>query len=153
VEDLRKIIKEEELTTVRLKHRLGSRILKERDNIPRGRVFDFMKELAKEVGYSWRELYYCSEFASRYPDIEEGMREIDTMCQKEGVSLTWRNIRNYILREKLEELREAVERLVECELCGESFSGEATKPIRLCLKCASEFVTWMNLKRVQGGDS
>lgn len=149
VEDIKRIIKEENLSTIMIKHKLGSRILEERGNIPWGQIFNFMKDISKEVDYSWRELYYCSEFASRYPNLEEAMKEIDTLCQKQGVSLTWRNIRNYILREKLEELKEMVEKLVECDLCGKEFSPEETKPIRLCRECSSDFITYANLKRIK----
>lgn len=141
VEDCKQIIQRENLDIIRRKHELGSRLLREKENITYGQIFTFIKELAKDIGSSWQDLYYCTKFAQEYSNIDAFIKEFSTKVEK----LTWFYIHQNLLYEKLE----TEEKFVECDLCDHKLRSEEIERINLCAKCSSEFQTWLNLKRVK----
>jgi len=81
-------------TIIRLKHKIGKAILETREQakLEYGTITDFMKDLAKEVGYSWQELYACMKFAEKYPDIDSFLMVSE--------KLSWMKIVHEMLYEK-----------------------------------------------------
>jgi len=118
---------------IRVKHRIGKAILEAREKakLEYGKITDFMKDLAKEVDYSWQELYACMKFAEKYPEIESFLT---------GQKITWKEIVHEFLYKK----REVLPKLVSCLACSDEVRPEETKTFRLCAKCISEFQRWLN---------
>jgi len=130
------ILDVERRMVIRAKHLIGKAILeaRERAELEYGRITDFMKDLAKEVGYSWQELYACMKFAEKYPDLDSFLMSSE--------NLSWMRIVHEMLYGERLESGEVL-RLVECLACHESRALEETKPFRLCAKCVSEFQVWL----------
>lgn len=109
IQDLNELLKKQELTTLQIKHEIGKRILKEKENITYGKIGDFMKELTTDLGYEDpRELYYCFKFAEKYPifnDFIDEATRVLTPSVKSIEQLTWKQIRNIALSHGLEALR------------------------------------------------
>jgi len=141
VEDLKEIIAGGEHDFIRFKHKLGARILEEKERIPYGDIAAFFEDLAKDVGYSVRELYYCVQFAETYPDVEAFLEKFRHMWQK----LTWRYVRNVLLPGKIPE-HEKLLKMVKCECCGSEFPSEEIKTLKLCAICSAEYLTFMAMR-------
>lgn len=118
--DLKAILVREEQAMIQFKHELGRRILQERENgnIQYGDILDFMKQLAEDLNYSWRELYYCVEFAQKYPNLEDFLKDSRKVLTPVSKEPTWKEIRNIVLSKGIEQLKEEPEakELKECEL-------------------------------------
>jgi len=143
VERIKAILRKLEISILKAKHEVGKVLLDEMKGLEHGEKVETLKEIGKQVGVKQAELYRSMKFAELYPDFNEFMRE--------HPDVSWHYVVHNLLYEEEEGLKE--EKFVECDLCGDEFSSEETKPIRLCLKCSSELVTWMNLKRVQSEGS
>jgi len=145
VERIKAILKKLEISILKAKHEIGKVLLDEMKGLEHGEKVETLKEIGKQVGVKQAELYRSMKFVELYPDFNEFMRE--------HPDVSWHYVVHNLLYEEegkpTEEEPLEEERFVECELCGDEFSSEETKLIRLCLECSSEFVTWMNLKRVQ----
>lgn len=70
VDDCKEIISNEALDIIRRRHEIGLRILKEKKQVPYGKIFEFMKGLAVDIELSWQNLYYCTRFAEKHPNVE-----------------------------------------------------------------------------------
>jgi len=104
LQDLKKLIRSEDLTLIRFKHEMGRRILQERHNIPWGQKLQFIKALANDLNYSWQDLYFSMKFAEKYPDFDEFESKFLTPLEK----FSWRRIVRDLLYEKLPEEAQAV---------------------------------------------
>jgi len=149
VERIRAVLRSLEISVLKAKHEIGRILLEEMRELEHGEKMETIREVGKQVGVRQAELYRSMKFAELYPDFNEFIRE--------HPDVSWHYVVHNLLYEKVEELRREVfgkpeeEVFVECELCGNKFNREETRVIRLCVDCSSEFVTWVNLKRVQSG--
>lgn len=134
VEDCKEIIREENLDIIRRKHQLGSRILKEKENIPYGQIFTFIKELAKDLDHSWQDLYFCTKFADKYSDIEGFIHKFSNELEK----FTWYAITQSLLYEKFEV--ESPPDLVTCDICGRQVEKPEMPSTRICAFCLANLL-------------
>jgi len=140
IEDLKRIIEEEEVKAhiefCRVKHKIGRRILQEKEHIEWGEIGEFIRELSVELGYSERDLYYCIQFAERFPNFDDFLRNLQHPLQK----LSWRFVCLVLLPGR--EI-EAPPKLLRCLACGDEVGPEETKIFRLCRSCISDFQVWL----------
>lgn len=104
--DLKAILAREERARIQFKHEIGRRILQEKGYIEYGDIFDFMVQLGQDLNYSWRELYYCVQFAQRYPNLEDFFNESTKVLPPVAKLPTWKEIRDIVLPKGMETLRE-----------------------------------------------
>jgi len=108
VADLKAILIEQEKAILPFKHQMGKRILQEREKVEPeyGNILNFMKELAQELNYGWRELYFCIEFAQKYPNLEDYYEEVNKLLSPGTKAPTWKDIRSIVLPRGLENFTE-----------------------------------------------
>jgi len=111
-----------------LKHALGSRVLAERERISHGEKVKFIKVLARDLHYSWRELYRCIEFAERFPDFEE-FRETFVMRDKFDGQVSWRFIVHEVIPEKMTEAQKDMAEY-ECPICQARLTNKRYKRLK-----------------------
>jgi hypothetical protein len=51
-----------------------------------------MKALAADLGLAWRDLYFCTRFAEKFPDLNAFLG-----CHKSGQKLTWLAVSHTLL--------------------------------------------------------
>jgi len=134
VEDCREIIHKENLDIIRRKHELGLRILREREHVPHGQIFAFIKGLAKDLDHSWQDLYFCTKFADRYPDIDAFIEEFSNKLEK----FTWYAITQNLLYEKL--TRETPPEMITCDLCGGQYKKPEIPSVHICASCYANLI-------------
>jgi len=142
--DCRQIIREENLDIIRRKHQLGSRVLREKENIPYGQIFTFMKTLAKDLDYSWQDLYFCTKFADKYPDIDSFIEKFSNKLEK----FTWYNITQVLLYERLTEPSETSE-IIKCDLCMGEFKKVEIPSVHICAYCYANLLADREAKKIE----
>jgi hypothetical protein len=142
LEDLKKLIGTENKSIIPIKHCIGKRILEEKESVPYGQVFIFIKELANELEYSWQDLYYCTKFAERYPDLSALLSQFSNALEK----LTWR----YICQKLLYEQSEKEEKFLKCSLCDSTLPSGDFETFKVCGMCSAEFLMWLQERREKG---
>lgn len=107
IEDCRRIldeIKEDNLSIIRKKHRLGRRTLEDEENYrgwqARGSG-EYIQNLAEELRVSTSTLYHAIRFARKFPDLESFLRELSIQIESPD-QLTW----TYVYQNLLYEPRE-----------------------------------------------
>jgi len=123
--DLQKLIAKRERTDLEIKHAIGKRILDDKANITQP-ISKFVENLANDLGFSWRELWYCIKFAETYPTMNDLIADyakskgipIDTVSLEDLP--TWHDLRNFILSKGFETFQEKGQKPPEeskqCEL-------------------------------------
>lgn len=103
LERLKDLLAKRERVELEIKLEMGKAILAEKPNITDS-MTKFLQQLAKELGISVRELWYCVGFAEQYPTIDHLRTEY---AKAKGVSNdtvalenlpAWRDIRNEVLQ-------------------------------------------------------
>jgi len=135
VEDCKEIIQGENLDVIRRKHELGSRILREKEKIPYGQIFTFIKELGKDLSHSWQDLYFCTKFAEKYPNVEGFIEEFSNKLEK----FTWYSITQNLLYEKL--VGEPPPEIIKCDLCGGEYKKAEIPSIHICAFCYANLLS------------
>jgi len=103
LEKLKLLLAKRERVDLEIKHEMGKAILAEKPNITES-MTKFLERLAKDLGISVRELWYCVGFAEKYPTIEDLRIEYAKTkgIPNDTVSLenlpAWRDIRNTVLQ-------------------------------------------------------
>jgi len=103
LEKLRQLLAKRERVDLEIKHEMGKAILAEKPNIKES-MTKFLERLAKDLGISVRELWYCVGFAEKYATIEDLRVEYAKAkgVSNDTVSLenlpAWRDIRNTVLQ-------------------------------------------------------
>jgi hypothetical protein len=143
VEDCKEIIKLENLDIIIRKHQLGARILKEKENIPYGQIFSFVKELAKDLDYSWQDLYFSMKFANKYHDVEKFIEDFSNKLE----NFTWFSITQNLLYEKFTEIKSP--EVIKCDLCGGEFQKQEVPSVRLCAFCYAHLLADREAKKIR----
>jgi len=129
-ERVKEIIKAHELDTLRAKHKVGEVIFRELRKVPWGDRLRILENVAREVGWSARELYRCAQFYELYPDLDKFLGR--------NPNVTWRKVvMEYLPQEK------RGPKPWTCPACGSEYGGDV-KPttVKLCPFCWSEFLAW-----------
>jgi len=121
IQDLKEMLRKQEINLIKFKHMIGERINAEKENVPYGEIFAFIKELARDLQASWQDLYFCTKFAEKHPDLEAFLKEATFLTPLENLS--WRYITQNLLYEKglketvgLEEKPEKPEEAKRCPM-------------------------------------
>ena len=169
--DLKELVENEKVTLLRIKHQMGRRILKAKNElVERGTVKDergwtgllgeLMNRLSGDLGYSQSELYDAMKFAEKFPkwnDFAEkefkvgGGQEGDSEGVRiSGEAMTWDAVRREVLYPPprgpapVHSQRAQTACVFKSEYCG----GE-TKKVEICGHHFGDFVVWMNAKNLK----
>lgn len=118
LEDIAAILTEHEFVSrwaiIEGYHLVGKRILEEKELMPLPKLIE---AVAKALGKSRRTLYYATQFAEKYPDLNK---------LPEGKAVSWHKIVNLYLPEAKQKGEELVKQLgehehqweIHCRICG-----------------------------------
>jgi len=112
LKELQKIIARKERTDLEIKHALGERIIHEKPNIQEP-MNKFVQNLAADLNYSARELWYCIKFTETYPTMDDMIKDFakSKKIPVEQVSTedlpTWYEIRNFVLSKGFDAVMES----------------------------------------------
>lgn len=130
VRDLQKLIKDlayhsDEI--LRIKHEIGERIMREKDNVDWGRKAEFLREVAAELGYSVQELYNCVKFVEKWGDLEAFKGEVSNAVRNSEPS--WHEVVNSMLYERKDDEVDGR----ECDVCHQKVQSGVN--LWLCADC------------------
>ena len=171
VDDLKELVENEKVTLLRIKHQMGSRILKARKElVEKGTVKDergwtgiigeLMDQLAKNLRYSQSELYDALKLVEKFPQWNDfAEREFvvggepggdSGAVRISGKEMTWDAVRREVLYpaprgpSPIQSLRAKITCVFKSEDCG----GD-TKKVEICGHHFGDFVVWMNTRKLK----
>ena len=171
VDDLKELVENEKVTLLRIKHQMGSRILKVRKElVEKGTVKDergwtgllgeLMDQLSEDLEYSQSELYDALKFVEKFPRWND-FAEKEFVIGEEtggdsggvrisGKEMTWDAVRREVLYPSphgpasLQSRRAQITCIFKSEDCGGN-----TKKIEICGHHFGDFVVWMNTRNLK----
>ena len=171
VDDLKELVENEKVTLLRIKHQMGSRILKVRKElVEKGTVKDergwtgllgeLMDQLSEDLEYSQSELYDALKFVEKFPRWND-FAEKEFVIGEEtggdsggvrisGKEMTWDAVRREVLYPSprgpplIQSLRAKITCVFKSEECG----GD-TRKVEICRHHFGDFVVWMNTRKLK----
>jgi hypothetical protein len=171
VADLKELVMNERVTLLRIKHQMGLRILKAKNElIEKGTVRDekgwtgllgeLMDQLSGDLEYSQAELYDALKFVGKFPkwydfaeeefEVRVGAGGVSGAVRISGKEMTWDAVRREVLYPSpkgpapIQSLRARTACVFKSEDCG----GD-TKKVEICGHHFGDFVVWMNARKLR----